>query len=582
MINLGLHAATRLHYYQTPLTDFGSLIVMRTFSIQTLGCKVNQYESEQMASLLRSRGLQQVDAPAGDVRIVNTCSVTIQAGTKSRQTIRRSVALPVLAGATEFESAIEAPHVHAGLRAEDRPRVIVTGCWATSDKSKAAAMPGVDAVITHHDDVAAELDRLLGHWLSNWKNQHSAKTSPTTADHTSRFESSPGLEADKGWIIKAGTQGAKLVGHIRSFQNETVNEKARISASGGVFLTPGLRYSEDPDFSRTDPGLRRTSDPASRGRGTTALPLLGEHQTGRQRALLKIQDGCDAHCTYCIIPNLRPNLWSKSTDDVVEEARRLVDSGHVEIVLTGIFLGAYGQETALRRRQPGCAKTPLAELIDSLCTRVPWLGRLRLSSLEPGDLTADLISVLKSHPQIVPHFHLPLQSGSDALLRKMNRQYTRDDFLRMVDQVNEAFDRPALTTDIIVGFPGETDAEFDRTVEIVDRARFIHTHAFSFSPRPGTAAARWSRDFVRGPIVNQRIEFLQARASEHSFEFRREFVGQEVTLLVERNNSANSLRHGRCERYFEVYFESDTARDGDFVRVRIDTVTPHRTMGTLM
>ena len=123
------------------------------------------------------------------------------------------------------------------------------------------------------------------------------------------------------------------------------------------------------------------------------------------------------------------------------------------------------------------------------------LRRLRLSSLEPGDLTTELIAVLRSHPQVVPHFHLPLQSGSDALLRRMNRQYTRDDFLRMVDACSAAFDRPALTTDVIVGFPGETDAEFERTLEVVDHARFIHVHAFSFSPRPGTAAARWTRRF---------------------------------------------------------------------------------------
>src|SRR5581483_9345929 len=237
--------------------------------------------------------------------------------------------------------------------------------------------------------------------------------------------------------------------------------------------------------------------------GARSLPLLNERQSHHQRAYLKIQDGCDAHCTYCIIPQLRPSLWSKPVDECLNEARALVDAGHKEIVLTGIFLGAYGQPTALRRRQSIETAKPLGDLVEALCTQVRGLHRLRFSSLEPGDLTDDLIERLRSRPQIVPHFHLPLQSGSDVILHRMNRQYTRDDFLRMIERVHEKFDRPAITTDIIVGFPGETHEEFSRTLQVVDQARFIHTHAFSFSPRPGTAAARWSDDFVHGPVVNE-------------------------------------------------------------------------------
>lgn len=309
---------------------------------------------------------------------------------------------------------------------------------------------------------------------------------------------------------------------------------------------------------------------------------------------MKVQDGCDAHCTYCIIPKLRPTPWSKSVDDAVEEARRLVAGGHVEIVLTGIFLGAYGQPTALRRRQntSGDSAT-LAKLIDALCTRVPGLRRVRLSSLEPGDLTDDLAAVLRSHAQVVPHFHLPLQSGSDVILRRMNRQYGRDDFLRMVDRVRVAFDRPALTTDVIVGFPGETADEFRRTVEVVDHAGFIHVHAFHFSPRPGTAAARWQKNFVRGPVLNDRIDLLRATAERHSLTFRQSFVGQDVELLVEHEKADEyrpaigevtpdlpTKRHGRSERYFAVSFEDPTAQPGDFVRVRIDEASVTHTFGT--
>ena len=169
------------------------------------------------------------------------------------------------------------------------------------------------------------------------------------------------------------------------------------------------------------------------------------------------------------------------------------------------------------------------------------------------------------------------------MLRRMNRQYGREDYLRMVDQLRSGFDRPAITTDVIVGFPGETDEEFARTVELVERVGFIHVHAFSYSPRPGTAAARWTRDFVRGPLVNERIERLGALAEAQSLEFRRGFVGQEVEVLVERDETpAAGLRHGRCERYFAVHFEGDELSPGAAARVRLDRVTAAHTLGTLV
>lgn len=452
---------------------------MRTFSIQVLGCKVNQYEAEQMAALLRARGLIPTDPSAADLRIVHTCSVTAEAGKKSGQFVRRATRLAVLQ-----------PSVAPWEPGESRGKTVVTGCWATSDHEKASNLPGVDAVIANTDDVHGRLNQLLDTWT----------------------------------ISPAKPQAA-------------------------------------------------------------ALPIY-DRESSNQRAFLKIQDGCDAFCTYCIIPQLRPKLWSKPIEECIDEAARLVAVGHNEIVLTGIFLGAYGHPTALRRRQQNSDDiASLAKLVEVLCMRVPGLKRLRLSSLEPGDLNSELISVLKSHEQLVPHFHLPLQSGSDEILRRMNRQYRRDDFLRMIEQVNENFDRPAMTTDIIVGFPGETDSEFAETLDVVERAKFIHTHAFSYSTRPKTAAARWKSDFVPPAVANERIKALNDRAVAHSYEFRRQFVGQEVELLVERDKSMStkpSLRHGRCERYFDVQFESVDVHAGDSVRVRIDEVTSTKTFGTLV
>ena len=629
---------------------------MKTFWVQTLGCKVNQYESDQVAALLRARGLVEASDPArADLRVVNTCSVTVEASAKSRQAARRAVALPQFAGgAAVTESEVKplgADPSHDADVSEppaDQParraRVIVTGCWATGDREAARRLPGVDAVLTHHDDVAVELDRLLVAWRADQQRGEAgvtgcrgtgpARPTPPAEPRTERHrvaESSPPPKPDgddyNGWITKeAGLrEGTKRTSFNKSNGAGDVNgyfqaapgeglaaadcailESPQSRGSAVAAELPALRRGVAPGFARSgaagslgsgtdirpyDPTERRAAPQPVRAPGTTSLPLLDARQTGRQRALLKIQDGCDAHCTYCIIPRLRPALWSKPVEDAVREAGNLVASGHVELVLTGIFLGAYGQPTALRRRQPGPTARPLGELVAALCSRVPGLRRLRLSSLEPGDLTPDLIAVLRSFPQVVPHFHLPLQSGSDVLLRRMNRQYTRGDFLRMTDQVRAAFDRPALTTDIIVGFPGETDDEFARTLEVVDAAGFIHVHAFGFSPRPGTAAARWTRQFVHGGVVRRRIETLRQRAGEHSLRFRRQFVGEIVQLLIERDEAPADggqqpppPPHGRCERYFPVHFDppGPRPRPGDFVRVRIDHVTPGRTHGTLL
>ena len=600
---------------------------MKTFCIETLGCKVNHYESEQIASLLRARGLTETDPARADLRVVNTCSVTVEAAAKSRQTTRRLVRLPLLTPAASPTNSGLTPcpaPAHGGVVADvrtvtlvmgptgastanpvapaHRPRLIVTGCWATSDPAAASALPGVDAVVTHHGDVAADLDRLLADWRKADAEQalarrelvqplvpkvslpqgldridcspHGARPgafdghgSRAPADtpiiqRTPTAESPPEPFGNEGWMIEAGSPaGARTDARTRTSKAESIGKvNAELDSRG-----------------------RRRAHPA--GHGTTRLPLLGERQAGRQRAVLKVQDGCDAHCTYCIIPTLRPIPWSKPVDEAVEEARRMVDAGHVEIVLTGIFLGAYGQATALRRRQPEPGPGPLGNLVDALCTRVPGLRRLRLSSLEPGDMTDGLLAVLRAHRQVVPHFHLPLQSGSDALLRRMNRQYGRDDFLRMVDSVRATFDRPALTTDIIAGFPGETDEEFRRTLEVVDHAGFVHVHAFPFSARPGTAAARWGDQFVPGPVVNERVEILRRRGEAHGLAFRRQFLGEVVEVLVEDSDERRSggrdpdTRHGRCERYFDVHFDQPGARPGDFLRVRVDEVTPRRTRG---
>jgi MiaB/RimO family radical SAM methylthiotransferase len=583
---------------------------MKTFSITTLGCRVNHYESEQLATLLRARGLVQTDDPArADLRVVHTCTVTTEAASKSRQTVRRNTRLTVLAPPSRYATGTGPEHAAcavterqlsressstqptpgpvAGARAVTRPKVIVTGCWATSNRDQAAALPGVDAVLGHHQDVGLELTRLLTQWQAEEKPPTSTSPVCTTSPiplHSNSRASESGSEEE--WMMqKAGTPAARITRANEPHRPKEVNGK--------------LEHDEDPcdaiheDLPNPRAAHRRLT------RGTTTLPQLDSRQSAHQRAFLKVQDGCDAHCTYCIIPQLRPTLWSKPVDDAVAEARALVAAGHHELVLTGIFLGAYGYETALRRRQRrhpiftqdsglGTQDSPLLTLIDAVCTRVPDLRRLRLSSLEPGDLTPALLDRLRAHPQVVPHFHLPLQSGSDAILRRMNRQYTRGDFLRMVEHLTQTFDRPAITTDVIVGFPGESDAQFAQTLDVVEKVRFIHTHAFPYSPRPNTAAARWTDKHIPGPVVHQRMARLRDLAREHSFEFRQRFLNETLEVLVESPSPGErdvaplaNHQHGRTERYFPVHFPSASLPPGTPARVRIDRVTPTGTFGTL-
>ena len=305
------------------------------------------------------------------------------------------------------------------------------------------------------------------------------------------------------------------------------------------------------------------------------LPLaaMPNQPANHVRAEVRIQDGCDAHCTFCIIPTTRPVLRTKSISTVTEEVERLVDLGHREVVLAGIFLGAFGHETALRRRQQHRSAAPLADLVDAVAS-VQGLARLRLSSLEPGDVSDALLTTLAAHPEVVvPHLHLPLQSGSDRVLRRMNRQYRVADYLDMVDRATHALSRngipPAFTTDIICGFPGETTNDFEQTVAIAERVGYLHMHVFPFSPRHGTAAARWKDQFVPDAIRTERVRHLidlETRPDGLSERFRRRLAKHPLRLLAEQpdpHRSGNWL--GRCDHYAMVSVKIRCER-GDLVR----------------
>ncbi len=250
----------------------------------------------------------------------------------------------------------------------------------------------------------------------------------------------------------------------------------------------------------------------------------------RSRAYVKVQDGCMLRCSYCIIPKVRPKLTSRPIEDILDEVRRLSDNGYREIVLTGVHLGHYGVDWNWRK--PKSEWIRLSHLVDRIA-RLDGDFRLRLSSIEATEVTRELIRVMADHgDKVCPHLHLCLQSGSDAVLRRMRRRWSSRLFLDRCQLVRETLDRPAFTTDVLIGFPGETDEDFEQTCRVVRAAQFSKIHAFPFSPRRGTPAADMP-DRVTKQVKSERRKHLAAIERELRAEYFGSLVGSQLRVLVE-------------------------------------------------
>lgn len=445
---------------------------MKTFSINTLGCKVNQYESQQIRELLEQLGLHKVIPPEQpDLLVVNTCCVTHTASAKSRQ------------------------HITRARKQNPNAPVIVSGCLPTVQTGELGIPAENVHLIANRTNLGPTLSRIAG--------RNTASSVPRKA---------------------------------QSCPNTTIKAKNGCK----------IKYKSDVN-------------------NQSKLPLLTSFK-GHTRAFLKVQDGCDGYCSYCIVPKARPFVRSKPADQALREAQTLVESGHREIVVTGIFLGAYGQETVRRKNWPDRRNDDLADLLDKMA-EIPSMGRIRLSSLEPADVTPRLIETLSGHRNIMPHLHLPLQSGSDNILKKMCRQYRVGQFRDKVELLKSCLDRPAITTDIIVGFPGETDADFEQTVELAKKVGFAKMHVFCFSPRKGTAAAGMEGT-VDSKVVRQRSEILHDLDIELGLKYRRQFVGETAEILLESDNGRIC---GRSERYFMVDLKNsdEKLQKNHFVKAKL-------------
>ena len=256
---------------------------------------------------------------------------------------------------------------------------------------------------------------------------------------------------------------------------------------------------------------------------------LGEHT----RAFIKVQDGCNQFCSYCIIPYARGRVRSRKPEDVEAEVKGLVARGYREVVLTGIHLSSYGTEHMEGSPVKGgdWDSGPLWDLIERI-HRVEGLERIRLGSLEPRIITREFAEKLAGLPEFCPHFHLSLQSGCDATLKRMNRHYTTEDYLRRCGILREIFDHPAITTDVIAGFPGETEEEFEETRRFLDTVRFYEMHVFKYSKRQGTRAAVME-DQVSEQVKARRSDVLLELEKTMSREYRERFAGSRVSVLFE-------------------------------------------------
>jgi threonylcarbamoyladenosine tRNA methylthiotransferase MtaB len=440
---------------------------MKTCSFITLGCKVNQYETQALKEAIMSSGYVEasMSTPA-DLCVINTCTVTSTSDDKSRHQIRKVI------------------------RNNPDATVIVTGCYAESDSEAIKMIDGV------------------------------------------------------GYVFKKGKE-SKIIDFIKSGFSSNNNS---VSASSSL---------RDPHTNK----LRRNE---------SAFNLKISKFDGHTRAFLKIEDGCDIFCSYCIIPFVRGKVTSKKVSDILFEAEQLVSNGFKEIVLTGIHLGAYGKETGYQIN--------IVDVLEGLQT-LPGLERIRLSSIEANEITDSLIDVIADSDKICPHFHLPLQSGDDYILKRMNRRYNSVQYLQTLEKIKEKFELPSISTDIIVGFPGEKRKHFENTLKLCKQAGFSRTHVFSYSPREDTPAAKMT-DHCTPSSIKTRKQELESLAAETSLSYNNSFMYRKISILVEgtRDKKTGQLC-GYSDRYVKVFFDGTDDLKNEIVDVYVEKALPRFVIG---
>ncbi len=416
---------------------------LRRAAFYTLGCKVNQYETEAMIESFENAGYETVEyTEYADVYIINTCTVTNMGDRKSRQIIRRALEL------------------------NPNAFVAVVGCYSQIAPKEVLEIPGVSLVVgTNERSRIVEL-----------------------AEYAMEKEEKLNLVND--------------IMEVREFEEMSI-----------------------------------------------------KNYKSRTRAFLKIQEGCDQYCTYCIIPYARGHIRSRKPESIIAEVRELAESGFKEVVLTGIHVASYGKDLG---------DTSLIEIIEKV-HQVDGIERIRMSSVDPNVMTDEFIGRLKKLPKICRHFHLSLQSGCDETLKRMNRKYTTEEYKRVVGKLREVFADVALTTDLIVGFPGETEEEFLKTAEFIEEISFSAMHVFKYSPREGTPASKYKNQ-VKPQEKDARSKLITSIARKNEEKFKNGFIGQRLKVLYEQPiDEKDSLYEGLTDNYIRVVSESQSDIKGKII-----------------
>ncbi|MCF6095929.1 tRNA (N(6)-L-threonylcarbamoyladenosine(37)-C(2))-methylthiotransferase MtaB [Thermovorax subterraneus] len=420
-------------------------IIMPKVAFYTLGCKVNQYESDAMAELFKERGYELVDFDEmADVYIINTCTVTNEGARKSRQVIRQAT------------------------RRNPGATVAVVGCYAQMNADEILQIPGVDVVV-------------------GTKDRHKI------VDLVEQAKKSDAKIIDVEDIMK-----------VRTFEE---------------------------------------------------IAFKGFRQ--RTRAFLKIQEGCNMFCSYCIIPYVRGPVRSRPVESILKEAENLAKDGFKEIILTGIHLGLYGADF---KNGPS-----LYDVIEKL-SKIEGIKRIRLSSIEAMELSDDFIKKLAALENFCHHFHIPLQSGSDRILKLMNRRYTVSEFEERIQFIKKIMPDVAITTDVIVGFPGETDEDFENTREFIEKIGFSRLHVFKFSPRVGTPAAKMPEQ-VPAELKEKRSRELIILSKKLERNFREKFVGKVIDVLFEERDG--DIYFGHTGNYIKVGVRSGEELRNELLKVEL-------------
>jgi len=428
--------------------------VGKRVAFYTLGCKVNQYDTQAMMEQFESRGYRIVDFDEkADIYVINTCTVTNLADRKSRQMIRKA------------------------YRTNPEAAIVVVGCFAQRSAEEAAKIPGVKLVLG-----TQERHRIV--------------------DLVEQAQSSGEVMVDVRDIMK-----------VREFEN-----------------TPISSYE------------------------------------GRTRAILKVQEGCNQFCTYCIIPYTRGPIRSRRPQEVLEEARRLADAGFKEIVLTGIHLASYGMD--LQKELEGVNLVYLLEKLNA----IEGLARIRLGSIEPNFITPEFVKGIVKLHKVCRHFHVPLQSGSDTVLQRMKRRYTTQQYGQAIGMIRDSFPDAAITTDVMVGFPGETDAEFEETVNFVQEIGFSRLHVFQYSRREGTPAAQFPNQ-VPLKIKEQRSRVLIDVGHRMAQRYMEGFVGRVEEVYFEQESPCGAQTYeGYTQHYIRVVAHGQRDLKGQILKVELKEV----------